>query len=657
MKSIKLLTYFMCILLMAGFMTSCGGGGGGGSNNPASGDDDSDDTPPGDDNDDDSTGGNTTPPVTNTDPATYLGGFVASSDNKIEGGQMEFSFGQTATFWGKGLTDETWSSANGSINETGQYFTPKDFSSVVDDTITMTTSATGDSNTRTVTLSYFPVFNETTLKFKYLNGNQKYSIQDLSSTQAVGVASFLNNSNFTNEGNIKIKDVVGTKPKTAAVHSSKMQKLIESDSRYAAKQHRDYFIHQKYAAHEDLKKISSKKSNRAADPLGTVDTFYVSAAISPGVKTFSKIYSGEKCLIYSEINSGVVIVSQARGKELGDVFEVENPYHPTKKPIFDAVTDVFGNPWGIDKNGNLINGGGRDGEKQVILLLVRTEDANLYGYFSPIDEEEKGFVSPDDGVTTSNGAEIVYFNVAFANNDLAMFSTMAHEFQHLCDYNQVSCVNGTFPTPSVPANFDWSIADLFNEGQSVLAEELNGFGISMANDRGNDFIFNVVNEYSSTISTSTTFLAWNGGSDYGKGYLFWRYIYDSYGEDVVKAAAQSHLVQPFSIEFATGKKIDVLLQEFLLALMQTESSQPVHPKYKISTLDPTKTYFDSTGVSLGNLTPIDYISGFTSNAIAIQSPYVIRLYKILPSSNKVNFTLENISKDSNFSIFPVIIDK
>lgn len=628
MKSVQLFLYFLIAIFSAFLNTSCGGGGGGG-------------------------GGTVVIPPATTE------GFTATADNKIEGGQLEFAFGQTATFDGDGITDETWSSISGIIDSQGKYVTPWDLSVITEDTVTMNSSL--DVDTRTFSISPFPKNNGT--YYKYINGNQNYFIPDLSSNEAVGVATFQNGSTTSGEGNIKITNTSASSAKKEPLISSKMQALMEKDHRYRAPKRNNIGDPLKYSQRKNISSKLKKKSNRATDAIGTRDTFYHDEGPTAGHLTFEKIYSGSKCLIYSEVNTATdtPYVSQTRGTVIGDAFEVENPFNDS--PIFDVVTNLFGNPWGINTAGEEIDEGGRDGEKQVIFLLYKSKKSGegTFGYFYWVDQEEKDFVDPNSNYV-SNGAEIVYLNQIFASDDIAIMSTMAHEFQHLCDYNQKFVLNGNFTDQIFEESFNEEVPTLINEGQSVLSEDLNGFSLQMQGNKGNDFIFNSINSYVGTISTfSPSFLSFSSGSGYGKGYLFWRFLYDSYGEAVVKTATHSPLIQPKNIESATGKKMDVLLQEFLLAIMQTETTRPINPKYKISTIDRSVNYFDTKGNSVGKFEPVDYIDSFTNDEIKDLDPYVVRLYKILPENNAgsldVSFTLENIKKLSSYSIFTAIIDK
>lgn len=494
--------------------------------------------------------------------------------------------------------------------------------------------------------------------FNYSTGGQKYAIPDVSSSQAVAVATFRNNATSSGEGNLQIAELIDSSAKKNNPLFQKMETLKETDSRYRPSTRNNYEGPRNFSQKKNRSVKNSTIKKRASDAIGTRDSFYHDEGLPKAHKPFEKIYSGSKCLIYSEVNTTTDLpyVSATRGKEIGDTFEISNPYHSTNRPIFDVVTEFFGNPWGISAAGELINGGGRDGEEQVIFLFYK--GGSSYGYFFWVDQEEEGFVNPDGGYI-SNGAEIVYINQVNSNDDIAIYGTMAHEFQHLCDYNQKFVLNGSFTGIIFDESFDAETPTLFNEGQSVLSEELNGFALKMANNSGNDFIFNTTNTYMGALSTSTpSFYTWSGGADYGKGYLFWRFLYDSYGKDVVLAATHSSKLQPLNIEEATGKKMDVLLQEFISAILGTDKPEDVNAVYKISTINRENEYFDTTGNSLGVFSPLSYITGFKNNEIKSESPYVIRLYKLLPNQeNEVSFTITNIKPSSNFSIFTTIVDK
>lgn len=621
-------TRFLSIFLLSFFfITGCGGGGGGGGGSNSSSAD---------------------------DILITSNGFTATSENKISNGQKEFAFGQTAHFIAEDLNNPTWSSIDGSIDSTGQYFTPKNLVDIATDTITLTAGTI--INSREVSLTPFPSLVEG--YFSYNSGNQRYAITDLTSSQAICIGTFQNDSNSSNEGNIKIKNLQASSKKMEPELNKKMLALTEKVPNFRSFDKKYFRNPLKYAHKKNRVAVKSLKSKRADDPIGTRDRFYSSFSNNSGYRDFEKIYSGDKCLIYSEVDSlsNLPFINTEKGNLIGDAFELTNPYHPEGKPIFDVVTTLFGNPWGIDKNGLLINDGGADGEKQVIILLY-DGDPSIGGYFTSLDEEPQGFTDPDTG-EVSNGAEIINLNQIFVEDELFILPILAHEFQHLCHYNQIILLDGVGTTETFADDFNFDRLTLFDEGLAVLSEELNGFSMQMANNKGNGSLFLFANLYLSTMSTfSPPFISWASGGDYGKGYLFWRYIYDTYGEETVKIATHNHLIPPENIETATGKKFDVLLQEFILAILQSDSSQPIQSKIKISTIDRSKDYYDTKGELIGNFIETDYIIGFPNNAIKSENPYEIRLYKVLPLKGEVRFTLENIKDKSTFSIFPVIIDK
>lgn len=615
--------YVLSLLIITIFLNACGDGGGGNNNSS----------------------------TINTDTTN---GFTATAENKIYNGQKEFAFGQTATFRAENITDATWASENGSIDATGQYYTPFDLSEITTDVITM--NSTSANNTRDITLTLFPTLEDT--YFKYNDGNQRFAIKNLTSSQAICVATFQNESTSSNESNLKIKDLTASTKKAEVSTNKKLEELLKKNMTY--RKHKNLkFNNLKEKLHKKKGKYNrSHKTNRAADPLGTRETFFSSFSETPGFISYEKLYSGTKCLIYCEVNSetDAPFITTELANALGDAFEVKNSYHPSEKPIFDEVVRVFGNPWGIDENGVKINDGGADGEAQIILLIY-DGDPSVGGFFYSLDEEPAGTETLETG-EISNGAEIINLNQKFAEDEISFLSILAHEFQHLCNYNQKFIRNGEGRDDLPPEDFNEDRLYLFDEGLSGLAEDLNGFSFSMPNNKGNTGLFIHSNMYLATISTASPhFITWVGDGDYGKGYLFWRYIYDTYGESAVMAAARGIKMPPEDIEEVTGKKFDVLLQEFILAILQSDTDQPIQSKIKVSTIDRSKEYFDSSGNSLGNFLPIDYINGFPSSNIKDESPYEIRLYKLLPFNNEVRFTIENIKPQSSYSISTAIVKK
>ncbi|PCJ58442.1 MAG: hypothetical protein COA79_13045 [Planctomycetota bacterium] len=522
------------------------------------------------------------------------------------------------------------------------------------------------TTTTTITVGQLPTKSSST--FSYVSGGQQFSVESVPAGSSVGVAVFRNSATTNESSDLTIGNQQFSKKEISA-------KILKYSKPLRGQKVKDKMFKFSFTPNDRVKK-SSKKSTRVDDPIGTRDSFYHSETKHPTtgerveeLQAFELMYKSSKCLIYSEVNddTDTTYITLSRSQFIGDAFSTSNSFNSTSEPIFDVVTKTFGSPWGIDSDGNKVGDGGRDGEAPVIILIYNGSfDQSTLGYFYPVDEKEKGFINPSDNYV-SNGAEIVYINRFVADDDIDVLGTLAHEFQHLCEFNQKEGVNGTFPV--IEFNSDTTnqlISVLFNEGKSVLCEELNGFSLeitSSSTEIGNGFIFNAVNSYFNLISFKKTsslpnFFAFEGGGDdYGKGYLFWRFIYDTYGAAVVTSASKSSDYAPKSIETATGKDIDVLIQQFQMALMQLNSGSPSDASNKISSIDVTKTYFSTKGVSLGKFDGLTYETGFPGSVIKNDDTYLFKFYKINPVDGKVSFTADNLESASSFSIFTTIINK
>ncbi len=104
---------------------------------------------------------------------------------------------------------------------------------------------------------------------------------------------------------------------------------------------------------------------------------------------------------------------------------------------------------------------------------------------------------------------------------------IAHEFSHLILYNEKVGQDGTFPTGATSEN------PVLDEGLAVLNEQLNGFDFIGTNG-GNFFLITAVDNLLED-GLNRPFFQFRGSlSDYGAGYLFWRYVYDRFGASVVR---------------------------------------------------------------------------------------------------------------------------
>ena len=158
---------------------------------------------------------------------------------------------------------------------------------------------------------------------------------------------------------------------------------------------------------------------------------------------------------------------------------------------------------------------GVDCDQRLYVLHADGIGASVGGYFSSPD----GF--PRTVRSDSNEAEMFVMHAAPGYNgsdpgSTSYMSTIAHEFQHMISYNNTHAGNL------------W-----LEEGAAQFAERLNSYADSI----GTTFDFASTPE--TQLNTWSESSAGENSAHYGGGYLFWSYLYDRFGEDVVKKLAQN----------------------------------------------------------------------------------------------------------------------
>ena len=248
--------------------------------------------------------------------------------------------------------------------------------------------------------------------------------------------------------------------------------------------------------------------------------------------TVRKLLSNDETssiLAFAQVVDGSPVATEEQAKTIDKYFGTSNPYDTDGKSIGERVRGVFGSEWGYEKGD-----GGLDGTTKIIIVFLdsNTIGSDVYGYFDPSDEVNQS-VS-----TYSNEGEILYLNAAKCSNEVDFYSTVAHEFQHMCNYNQKYVHNGAYDGESAGE------LTSINEGQSVLAEDLTGFNLTAQKDGshvpGNSFIYNTATEFLQAPSAAGGLQSWGGSKKcYGQAYLIMRYIYDSNGESMINKIATS----------------------------------------------------------------------------------------------------------------------
>lgn len=175
-----------------------------------------------------------------------------------------------------------------------------------------------------------------------------------------------------------------------------------------------------------------------------------------------------------------------------DLAALERDARTFNDEIYPRNRELFGSEWSP----------GIDGDARLTILNARIPGAG--GYFSSGDEV------PSAVNQYSNEREMFYINVEnAAPGGEGYLSTLAHEFQHMIEYNETD-----------------RSATWFNEGLSQLAEELNGFGDSVQS-LGAVFLAEPdlqLTDWGSSPSESL--------QHYGAAYLFVSYLYQQYGQQL-----------------------------------------------------------------------------------------------------------------------------
>jgi hypothetical protein len=207
-------------------------------------------------------------------------------------------------------------------------------------------------------------------------------------------------------------------------------------------------------------------------------------------------YKTENAYMWVQIDPEPVSIDLKDLKTAADLFQ--RTIYPTTRAFFGSETQP-----------------GVDCDNHIHVLHVQGVGSSVGGYFSSPDAYPK-VVRSD-----SNEGQIYVIHAAPGYNGSdpgsdAYMSTMAHEFQHMISFS-----NAHAP-------------DLWlEEGAAQFAERLNGYGSSI----GTVFEFAAAPE--TQLNTWSEGSAGGNGPHYGAGYLFWSYLYDRFGEDVIKKLGRS----------------------------------------------------------------------------------------------------------------------
>ncbi len=282
-----------------------------------------------------------------------------------------------------------------------------------------------------------------------------------------------------------------------------------------------------------------------------------------------------------------------------------------------------------------------DNNGKIILLLLDIKDGYdpnnnpgyVAGYFDPTDLFSK------TTYPVSNEADMIYIDVNPAViGSTESFSTIAHEFQHLVNFNRTYLTRGFLQDTWI------------NEGLSSGAEYLyQGAQIQSRIDYYNY-------DPMQTIRLGNNFFVWNGYweqqvgdvlADYSTVYLFfqWLQLHASNGTGIYKAILDQSYGDYRAVTTAAALKInstfsswETLLRTWLLANLIKDTSG--YMGYK-GAIDVSAWYFDSQGGYQAYLSPGEGIFALTAS-----SPYVPDNYGTSGSNIRYVGISENLTIDT-----------
>ena len=231
-------------------------------------------------------------------------------------------------------------------------------------------------------------------------------------------------------------------------------------------------------------------------------------------------------ITYVEQVGGQDVINATDLQRAIDAWDTSNPFGATGNTgIYNTEHQIFGSEWTA--------GGGNDGDPRVVCCFLSTAtigESGLYGYVDLNDE-----LYPR-GESQSNGGEIIYLQAQpssvsnfFQGDGFDGYATFAHELEHLIIFNTKVSQQGLFPAGAPEES------PTIDEGNATLAEDDCGFSLT-ASGGGNSFIAYAINSYETTSQASDGFFTFSAnGQDYGKGYLFFKYIQDTLGASAIYA--------------------------------------------------------------------------------------------------------------------------
>ena len=193
--------------------------------------------------------------------------------------------------------------------------------------------------------------------------------------------------------------------------------------------------------------------------LGRNDTFKKFSATLRAQGTHSNVWVADNYYNSSSFTTVSNRITSKQANELAAKFDL----------IYEKETPIFGFEYGGGVLDTDPSYGGADGDPKIQILVYDIDEdyssvqtGGTFGYFYSGDEYSQSELI---GSNRSNQAEIFYVDAHFTGlRPELMYSTLAHEFQHMINFNQKTIKSNYNPNSTAGV---W-----YNEMLSMLAEDL-----------------------------------------------------------------------------------------------------------------------------------------------------------------------------------------
>ena len=305
---------------------------------------------------------------------------------------------------------------------------------------------------------------------------------------------------------------------------------------------------------EAMRKLS-EEGLQAADTLGSQHLYWVYDFTTDDFDTLRAELMAVGALSYVWVSLGELANGDVTTVEVNAILDALEHRTPaasrdSTKGILQLEREYYGNPPNI--NSNFVKGAG-DGRTHFLIYDIKdgwpSSDGYYAGYFLQVDVDPNsgalGYSNRRDMLYIDSNPGIYYNGVRDPQRPL---STLAHEFQHLIQWN-----------------YDTHEIDFFNEGLSEYAEYVCGYGL-----RSPSLYFAAPN---------VPLLSWSQTlADYSRAALWTLYLGEQYGEVFTRDLTQNPQRGPTGFDAAaaaagTGTSFQSTAENFLVAnIVQDQSA-------------------------------------------------------------------------------------